>query len=223
MHRFLITLAYIIFVSNINGDGIQSPTSIDEDAIEFAGLIAKFWSLKPAVFQKLEPFIYCQVIEECCGDEQHSQAIPLWFPSSYNDDIKSHFVEVINECVNSTTLNEANQWCSSFRQSIISSKVFDQDPNAKRFKTMIAKYKNELRRVFGQIYITCNNEEIYAFLCLSNKKLIETCAGKILGNRHSLFSFSYQYYEEYITKGKQILIDVNQELSQMSFKNTNTI
>jgi len=218
MHRVFDTLFCIIFVISINGVWLKPPASIDTDAIELTQLMEKFWSLKPIIFKRTRPWVYCQVIDKCCEDEDRSEAVSLI--SQYLDGTNRYrFIEVIITCMSSSTLNKADQLCSSIFESIIPARITYQNSDVKKYIRIIRKYKKELDNIFDQILSTCNSEEVHAFFCLSNKKLMETCVVKILQKLYD-DDDDDKNDQDFIVNTKQLLIDLNQQLSEAFIENT---
>jgi len=213
MHRILIALSCIIFVIGINGASIELPSLIDEDAVEMAGLMEKCWSLKPAALQQMKPLAYCKVIDKCCLDEHHVQATSRFFPFLKDRHTETRFNELIGTCINSTAHHKADQWCQTFRSEITERWEARANPDVKQFSMAIAKYRRELMQLFNAIDDVCNDEEIHAVICLSNKELMPTCAGKILRKLNDING--YEVYQKIIVQYKTMFIDVHQKLSKM--------
>jgi hypothetical protein len=220
MHRVLVALFCFIFVVGINGAWLKLPTTVDEDSIEIGRLLTDFWSIKPAIVGKMEPFIYCQVIDQCCENEHRSQATSLFFSFAVERSDDGQFLEVINECVNSTALHDTTQWCSSYQKAIVSSWTAREDPDAIKYFSVIHQNLTKAEKILDRIFSVCNNEEFHAFICSSTKKLVETCLARILQAIND--EDGYKAYQEYIVKAKQELITSNQQLSQLFTKNGNT-
>lgn len=217
MSYILVTLLYIIFVVGINGAWLKESGSTNEDAIELTELIVKLWSLKPDVMKRARPLVYCRIINECCDDEERSEAISLMGQVIHGTP-EYHFAEIMLTCINSTTANQANELCSSIVDSIISMRMASKYSNMKKYFDITNKYDKELNNLVNYILSTCNSEEIHAFFCLSNKKLMEICSGRVL---QTIYDDDYKNYQETITNTKQILINLNQQLSRAFIKNNN--
>jgi hypothetical protein len=217
MYRALGVFFCIIFVVGINGAWIKQPASIDENAVELTQLTEKFWSLKPTIFKRTKPVVYCQIIDQCCDDEDRLEAVSLM--SQYIDGTDRYsFAEVLLTCMNSTTAHEENQLCSSIIESIIPLRITYQNSDVQKYIHITNKYDKLLDNLLDYILSTCNSEEIYALLCLSNEKLVKTCAGRILQN---IYDDHYKSYEAVVMYTKQVLIDLNQQLSEALITNTN--
>jgi len=218
MHRGIVALFCIIFVVDVRGASLKTPASIDKDAIETARLVEQLWSFKPAILKRTKPLIYCQIIDQCCEDEDRLKGISLMNPLMSNNGVDS-FENVMERCMNTTTSNKENQQCPVTIKSIIPSWTIFRNLDVKKYMDIVKKYMNKLEKVFEDTTFVCNSEEIHAFTCLSNTKLVESCAGKIL---QELYDYDYKNYQNNIKYIKQTLIDANQELVRVFIKNTNT-
>jgi hypothetical protein len=218
MNRIFISLFCISFFVDINGASIEQTVSINEDAIEIGELTEKLWSLKPAVLNNRKPLIYCQIIDKCCNDEDRDEAISLM--SQFMDGTgKTRFVQIINTCMHSTNSNEGNQLCQTVVQSIIPSRIPYQNSNVEKYFDILSRSNRQLGGFFNHIISSCNSEELHALFCLSNKKLVENCAGKIL---QKIYDDDYENYQTIMLNTKRVLTDLNQQLSKAFIKNANT-
>ncbi len=218
MHLILLLWFFTIFMGGINGASLKHPVSIDENAIELTQLTEKFWSLKPDILKRTKPVVYCQIIDQCCDGEDRLEAVSLI--SQYIDGTdKYSLAEVLLTCMNSTTANKADQLCSSIIESIIPLRIMYQNSDVQKYINITSKYDKLLNNILDYILSTCNSEEIYALLCLSNEKLVEKCTGKIL---QKIYDDHYESYEAVMVYTKQVLIDLNQQLSEAFIPNTNT-
>jgi hypothetical protein len=222
MHCTLIVFVCITFIVGIEGAWIKVPILVDEDAVELTRLAEEFWSLKPAVFQRKGPLVLCEFIDKCCAVEDRFQAISLMVISIANEyRSQNHYATVINTCMNSTVLKQANQSCSSL-QKLISPSIMKQDKSiVTEYIGILLDYFTELNNLAKHIHKSCNDEEIHALLCLSNTKLVTACAGKIL---HKIYDYNGDpTYQEFVAETKQTLIDLNQQLSDLSATNADTV
>ncbi|CAF3875015.1 unnamed protein product [Adineta steineri] len=217
MHHILIVFSYVIFISSINGASLQLSTSIDSDAVELSNLVEKFWSSKPAEINKVQPFIYCKVLDTCCEEKQRQEAIPLFFTASFDIDDRNRFQEIVGSCVNSTEQNGRDKWCQTYSQEMIS--PWDLRSNSKviQFGQLLMKFDKKITIFDMGTTEVCDDEEKYAFMCQSNKKSIQKCVGKLLQN--AIKRFDHKTYEELVMENKQALIDINEEWSAISTKN----
>ena len=206
MYRVLAVSIYIIFVVGINGASIESPTSIDENAIELTQLIVKALSKMPDILRKTEPFAYCQVIDKCCGDEDRSKVMSL-LEDRHGRNNRFRFHEIMKTCMKTNTSPKTEQFCSSFEQSIILTHTVSEDPEVEQYGIKISKHSNELRSMLHHIISTCNGEQIHAVFCTSNNKLLETCFGSILQEIYD--ENGDEFYQQDYTAIKQALIDLD--------------
>ncbi|CAF5105272.1 unnamed protein product, partial [Rotaria sp. Silwood1] len=184
MHWIFASLSCIIFAISIHGTTVKRQAFINKDAIQMAGLVEKCWSLKPDGLSKKGPLAYCNVIEKCCSNEHRSQAISISASIlKLNDDDAALSEFIDTKCINSTTFDNENQWCSSFRLLVndnILSERDVEDPDVEKYRTELQKYAQEASELLENALSTCTGEELYSFMCLSNKNLMKTCAGKLL-------------------------------------------
>ncbi|CAF1180142.1 unnamed protein product [Adineta steineri] len=220
MHRILLILSYVVFISYINGASSRSRTSVKRDAIELADLYGKFWASKPAVFNKVEPFIYCRVLETCCEEKQRQEAIPLSFFTSFGTDDRDRFLEIVGSCVNSTEQNGGDKWCQTYSQEVISSEDLRSNAHATQFAQLAMPFLQKLSRFEAGASDSCDNEEKYAMMCLSNKKLTQRCVHKTL--KDLIKQFGYKSYKKLLTENKQALIDISQQWFTRSIKDEET-
>ncbi|CAF0829027.1 unnamed protein product [Adineta steineri] len=218
MHRILIVLSYVICISYINGASFQLPTTIDNDATEFADLLEKFWNSKPGEINKVQPFIYCKVLETCCEEKQREEAIPLFFPAFSGD--KNRFLEIVGSCINSTEQNGGDKWCRTYSQEIISPWDLQSNLQVEQFEQLLDKFDKKVNIFDVSTTELCDDEEKYAFMCQSNKKLIQRCIHKLL--RNTIKRFGYKSYKKLVMENKQAIIDIYQEWSAVSIKNEET-
>ncbi|CAF1120407.1 unnamed protein product [Adineta steineri] len=221
MYCFFIGLLNILIVIGINSSSHKLSSSsslIDKDAENMAELFEKIWSLKPVSVGKLEPFGYCQVIEECCTNEYRSKAISSFVAFLDNHNVKNRFIQTLNQCIKSTNfIDENNELCSSFQSSIIDHRNDLNDPDVQKFVIAIGKYQKEVERLISTIDSNCNDKEKHAIICLSNKHLLKTCVTKIL--QYSNHIDGDEFYQEILMKTKQIFNDIHQQLSYKFKKN----
>ncbi|CAF1394375.1 unnamed protein product [Adineta steineri] len=206
--------------NSINGASLQLSTSIDSDAVELSNLVEKFWSSKPAEINKVQPFIYCKVLDTCCEEKQRQEAIPLFFTASFDIDDRNRFLETVGSCVNSTEQNGGDKWCQTYSQEMISPWNLRSNPQAVQFKQVMMKLLEKLENIDPNAPDICDDEEKYAFMCLTNKKLTQRCVHKML--KDLIKRLGYKSFEELVMKYKQALIDINQEWSTISIKNGET-
>ncbi len=218
MNLMFVILVYITFVVDINGAWLKQPTSINNDAVELTQLSEKSWSLKPAIIMRAEPFIYCQVIDKCCEDEDRVEAVSLMHQRIQHAE-EDRFVKLMHMCMNSSTSNKENQKCSSVVQSMISPETLFKDSDVRKYFSLIDHHNKELEHYFDLFPSSCNSEEVHAFTCLSNKKLIKKCVSKVLQN---IYNNDYKNYQKTIVNIKKMLIILNQQLSEAFTKNINT-
>ncbi|CAF0728755.1 unnamed protein product [Adineta steineri] len=218
MHRILIVLSYVVFISYINGASFKSRTSIHRDAIEFANLAETFWASKPDEFNKIESFIHCKVLETCCEEKQRKEAIPLVI-SELPDD-KNRFLEIVGSCINSTEQNGGDKWCRTYSQEIISPRVLWSNFQVRYFLQLMMEFLIKLGEIGAGREKVCDDEEMYAIRCLSNKKLIQRCVSK--GLRDLMKRFDRKPYKNLVMETKQALSNINQKWSEISIKNGKT-
>ncbi|CAF0872286.1 unnamed protein product [Adineta steineri] len=220
MHRILIVLSYVIFISYINGASFQLPASTDSDAVELSNLVEKFWSSKPVEINKVDPVIYCKVVETCCEENQRQEAIPLFFSESFDTDDKNRFKEIVGSCVNSTVQKGGDKWCQTYSQEMISPWNLRSNSQVMQFRQVMMKLLEKRENIDNNTPDICDDEEKYAVMCLTNKKLTQRCVHKML--KDLIKRLGYKSYEELVMKYKQALIDINQEWSTISIKNGET-
>jgi hypothetical protein len=221
MHGIHVVLFGIIFTVVINAAWVKLPISIDKDATELTRLAEKFWSLKPVVFQNNGPLVLCQFIDECCAIENRFQAVSSMVFSIINEHRnKYRYGRIINKCINSTDLKETSQSCPSLYK-LLSPLITEQDKSViMEYMRIVMNYFTELNNLIRYVDKSCNSEEIYALLCLSNTALVQTCVTKILEEIYD--EDDYKIYPEFIVETKQTLIDLNQKLFPLFGTNTNT-
>jgi hypothetical protein len=211
MPRHVVALFCITFIVVVHGASRKTPASIDKDAIEMAQLVEKLWSFKPAIIKRAKPLVYCQVIDHCCEEEDRSKAISLMDLSMDENDFKN----VMERCMNTTTSNQENQLCLTVLNSIVPEWTTYMSSDVRNYTDTVDKYMYKLQ---FNIPFACNSEEIHAFICSSNTKLVGSCARKTL---EEIYDYNYKNYGKTIKYIKQTLMDANQELSKIFIKNTN--
>ncbi|CAF1355408.1 unnamed protein product [Didymodactylos carnosus] len=213
----------MILVVGANGASVALSTSIDEDAIQVTLLMRQHWSLRPAIIRNSRPFAICKFIDDCCGNEERLKAIPLMI-SSLRRHHNPTFPDVINTCTDSTVLDKTDQSCPALEQfNSLPLGYAINDPALHRYEKLIMNYGEKIlpiEQLLERMKNSCNDYEIHAFLCSSDKKLIESCIGKALQELHD--DKGYEDYYEFIIKTKQILSDLNKELIKTSVDDTNT-
>src|SRR5262249_46902340 len=133
---------------------------------------------------------------------------------------KNRYRSIINKCINSTDLKEASQYCPLLHNLMFPLITAQDRSDIIEYMNIIMDYIEELNNLTDHVYESCDDEEIHALLCLSNTTLVNACAAKILQEVYD--DNGYIFYQEFIVKTKQTLIDMNQQLLQLSVKNTNT-
>ncbi|UJR32908.1 hypothetical protein I4U23_020369 [Adineta vaga] len=219
MFCIYIVLFCIIHVLNTNGAWIQTTISMNEHAKDLAHLGETFWSLKPVVFQNEGPLVLCQFIDEYCTTETNRmQAISLMTSSIVNEyRSKKRYNQVLTTCMNSTTLENVQQ-SSPLIHRMLSPMITQRDKhNIIQHRKIIMNYFTELNDLLNYMNKSCNAEEIHALLCLSNTELLITCVQKILQDIYEKNNSAI--YEEFIEKTKEILVDLNTQLLQLSTLN----
>jgi hypothetical protein len=215
MHRIVFSLFCIIFVVGAHGAAPKILAPIHKDAIELTQLAEKIWSLKPAIFKRTKPCVYCEVIDQCCEKKHRSEAISFFDqPIVTNND----FENLIEQCINTTTSNKEKQLCPGIIKSIVPWWIANENPDIKKYQYILMKYLNNITE-FDNIRGNCNGEEIHAFMCSSNTKLVKSCAGKLL---QEIYDNDYKNYRKTIKSLKNTLINADQELSKEFIQKTKT-
>ncbi|CAF0829059.1 unnamed protein product [Adineta steineri] len=220
MHRILIVLSYVIFISFISGASFKSRTSSDSDAIELTDLWEKLWASKPAEYNEIEPFIYCKPIETCCEGKQRQKTILMSLFNTFDFNKINRFRKIIGSCVNSTEQNEVDKWCQTFSQETIELQDPEINYQVRQFEQLTMEFLEKLEKIDDDVADLCGNETTYAFMCLSDKKVIQRCFRKLL--RNAIKRLGYKSYRKLIMEIKQALIDINQKWSEISIKNEET-
>lgn len=213
MHRSVVALFCIIFVVDVYGASRKISTSIDKDVIEITRRAEKLWSLKPAIFKRAKPMVYCQIMDQCCDTQDRLQAVSLLLENIFGTD-GNRFVNIVETCMNTTTFNKENQLCSATVKSIVSPWMISQNLDAAKYMGIMYKFMNIFKE-FNYITFSCNSEEIHALFCLSSTKLVESCAGKML---QKIYDYDQKSYGKTIKRIKQIFINTEQELIKVLIK-----
>jgi hypothetical protein len=205
-------------VVGINGAWLKQPASINQDAVELAQLTQTFWSLAPAAMKRAKPLVYCQIIDQCCNDEDRTEAVSLIGQSIDGTD-EGRFVQTMQKCMNSTNSNEGNQLCPSIVQSISQSYIFRKHPDVKKFFNILDQYDKPIAIVFDPVGSVCNSEEIHSLICSSKITFAEKCISKALRKIYDNKSHDYQ---KNVLDAKQAFTTINQQLSKAFISNANT-
>ncbi len=217
MHSMFAILFCFAIVVGINGAWLKQPASINKDAVELTQLLEKLWSLKPDILNRLKPFVYCEIMDKCCEDKDRVEAISIMSQYIINTD-DGRFEQIMQTCMNSSTSNMPDHVCSSIVKSIVSIETVYRDSNVRKYLDIIDRHGIGLSGIIDQIQLTCNSEEFHAFACLSNKKLMEKCANKVL---QKIYNLDYKNYQKIIENAKQLMTEVNQQISTALTKDTN--
>ncbi len=218
MHLMFAILFCIGIVVGINGAWLKQPASINQDAVELAQLTQKCWSLAPTVMKKARPLVYCRIIDQCCDDEDRTEAVSLFGQFIVGTD-EGRFAQIMEKCMNSTNSNKGNQLCSSIVQSIIQPYIFHKHPDVKRFFNILDQYDKPISIVFDPIGSVCNSEETHSLICSSKITFAEKCISKALRKTYDDNSRDYQ---KNILDTKQAFTTINQQLSKAFISNANT-
>jgi hypothetical protein len=203
-------------IADISGTSLKPSTSIDKHATELAELIIETWSYRPALLRRTKPEVFCSIIDECCENEDRVEAISLIGLYSYGF-ARYHLNKVMKTCMNSTSSTKGKQYCSSFQEIIISQRTAYEDSVVKQYIDIIDSYEKDLLKMYFRISSSCNSQQIHALVCSSNPKLVEKCAEKML---HEIYDHhDYKNSQEIAMKIKQVLIELNQKLSEKLIKN----
>ena len=217
MHQILVALVCVLFVVGTNGASVKLSTSIDENAIELARLIEKFWSSKPAVLLNHPPLAICRFIDDCCEGEKRLKAISLMISLVLHRADSLSFPKVTNTCIDSTVLNKTEQTCLSLQQFNSMQLPNIKDPAVEQFFSVTMKYNTELIKLRDHIEDSCTDYEFHAFLCLTDKNLLQSCTAKILQGIHN--KDGYKAYYKFMMQTKQSLTRINQILAHDTVKN----
>ena len=216
MYCILIVFFCINFVAGINVASLKPSTSIDKHATELAELIIETWSYRPALLRRTKPEVFCPIIDECCEDEDRLEAISLFGRYSYGFS-RYYLNKIMETCMNTTSSIKGKQYCSSFQERIISQRIAYEDSVVKQYMDIIDFYEKDLLKMHYRISSSCNSQQIHALVCSSNPKLVEKCTEKML---HEIYDHhDYKNSQKIAMKIKQVLIELNQKLSEKFIKN----
>ena len=124
----------------------------------------------------------------------------------YNKKLAGKIMEM---CVNSSTSNKADQTCATILESTLPDSTLQNDPAVEEYFDIIREVAKDLIMLPRWLSRSCNTEHMQAFLCLSNTKLVESCAKEIL---QMAFDDDYIDYQEIIKTVKRAFTDILQKV-----------
>ena len=204
MHSMFTILFCIGIIVGINCARLKQPASINKDSTEIAQLLEKIWSKKPDVLNYADPIIYCAIIDKCCEDKDRVEAASLM-----NSD-GTRFEQIMQGCMNSSNSKKADHACSSVVKSPVSTETLFNDKNVQKYMN-ITNRSTGLNKMVDEMSSACNSEELHAFMCLSNTKLMQKCIVKVLQEN---YDSDYKNYQTNIKALKEMMISANEHLSK---------
>ena len=220
MHRILVALFCVFFVVGTNGASLKLATSIDENGIILAEMIEKLSSSNSLIDFNKRPYAICRFIDNCCDGGERLKTIPLFISAIKTNPGSMNFPEIINTCTGSTTLNKTYQTCPSAQQfSAIPEFQLDNRLN-EEFSSIMNKYREELGKFWHYTFASCNDYELQAFLCLSNKKLLSSCTAKVLQQIND--NDGYKAYHKFMKRTKEALTAMAEEVARLIAEDINT-
>jgi hypothetical protein len=150
-------------------------------------------------------------MDKCCEDKDRVEAVSLIGQYTIRTD-GDRFVQIMQTCMNLSTSNKADHVCSSIVKSIVPTEIVFKDSNARKYFNIIDHHGTVLNDFIDRMHLACNSEELHAFICLSNKKLMQKCINKVL---QKIYNDDYKNYQKIIENTKQVMIAANQQISKI--------
>ncbi|CAF2961431.1 unnamed protein product [Rotaria sp. Silwood2] len=225
MHKTIAILSLLIFVATIDGKPQRSSSLIKTDAKELAELMEKLWAESSNDEKNLLKQT-CQVVKKCCPPTAISKVVSSSKSNIFNDPAS----QIATICLNTSDHADIAKKCPSALKlkpsSSSSSSPFDKLGNNIDLETLaiasrIMKDQSTMDDFVNHLHNACNTAEQYALLCMSNKKLLQSCIGKhiqkkfVPGNKTA--------YETYVKIVKMMLTDITllmKKANQSSTKKT---
>ncbi|CAF4598591.1 unnamed protein product [Rotaria sp. Silwood2] len=146
---------------------------ISTDVKELSSLLEKFWSFISNTILK-ETKQKCQALAKCCSSKDYSKALSLMAVNFSIDPLPVMF----SACLGSLDPSHLAKTCPSALKFEPDSDT--DDDNSNPFIAQLNKSREPIRDILQNIARVCKSHEAYSYICLSNKKLLQTCVKKIL-------------------------------------------
>jgi hypothetical protein len=183
MHHTIFIVSLLVFFGNIGGS-LQRPsspsTSTNTDAKDITELVEKLFSLaskEEKAFTKLE----CQIAKQCCQPKAYKKLFSIL---SKDNVTKNTASEVGTVCLNTPARDVIAKKCPlALKLTPSSGKKPKEKPVTPEIAVAALKIMKHGSIVpdFGtDVEHSCNPEEIYAFNCVSNQKVLQSCIGKVI-------------------------------------------
>ncbi|CAF1146648.1 unnamed protein product [Rotaria sp. Silwood1] len=122
----------------------------------------------------------CQALAKCCSSKDYSKALSLMAVNFSIDPLPVMF----SACLGSLDPSHLAKTCPSalkFSSPLAFEPDSDtDDDNSNPFIAQLNKSREPIRDILQNIARVCKSNEAYSYICLSNKKLLQTCVKKIL-------------------------------------------
>ena len=195
-------MSCITFVVGTNAASLQSLTSLVEDAMELDRLMEQPMSSIPAAFLNKGSLNLCQWIDDCCEAGDRSKVISILTSIMRTGGTDLISPEDLNTCTSVTARKKIDQSCPSL-QYFFSTQSLDKDqvddPIRKQFMTLLIEYRASFVKMIRSAAQICDENEGYGFFCLSDKKLVQSCAAKLV---QFINNYTSDEYYMFMTKLK---------------------
>ena len=217
MNVLCIAVFCIILIVDVDAASLKQSASIQNDAKELSELLVKIWSMKPAILKRVFPAVSCELIDKCCKAENRAKATALM---SQEEEIFNYGMpeRIIEMCVNSSPASKIDRTCSAVIKSRVSHQAAENDSAVEEYLNIISTVGGQEIMLFRWIRRSCEAKHVQAFLCLSNRELVEECANKVLGMASD---DNYIDYAAMMMSAKQTFLNIIEKLSKKFPKNPN--
>jgi hypothetical protein len=205
MPNILVIVSLVIFIGTIDGIPQRSLSLIDADAKQLSLSNEKCWfHISNKVYNDTKR--KCQVLTQCCSGKKYSKALSLMAVNFSVDPIPVTFAA----CLGSVTPDHLAKTCPSALKltSRLTFEPDDDNDKANPVYMVMNKYSLVIKDFLKNIPLVCNENEVHAYLCLSSKKLLQSCVGKILQKQYD--SRGKKTYKESVKKYKAGFNGMNQ-------------
>jgi len=207
MQRHYVPLLYLILAVTQSAISFKLSAKLNEDAVDLALLFEKFWSLKPHAFEKTTPINVCPFIDRCCSNEHRRAAMSTWIFAIFGEvDKRPTFDQVLNKCMNSTLAKDSIESCPSIETILLPDLTKHDQSDMKLFMYTISDYLLQLNQIFIPAINTCTDEEIHAYICLTNTTLVTQCVERILHGMYDMIG--YESYDEFINEIRKNVLNL---------------
>jgi hypothetical protein len=179
MSNIVVLVFFAIIIGIINGSPQRPSTLIDTDAKQLSVSLDKLWTFMLNVGVE-EVKSKCEILVKCCSSKSYAPTLSRMATNFSIDP----FAITFHACFGSLDPAHLAKACPSALTLRTPLKFVSNDDNYDDESDPIArildKHIGVIKDLLKNIPPACNEKEVYAFLCQTNKKLLQSCIKKTL-------------------------------------------